>query len=232
MCTSWHICKTLSTYEKLHVQKFYYKLLFFKKLIIQGSIEIVTYRRLKYRVFVFPGPWPWPPAPICFLAAQVPICIQRPSSQICIYQLRSSICICQSPALNLHLLALANQNTDNKSQRLHIMLLYLFLLSNSFVTVIGCCSLLLLYLRLLFISIGYLCFPTSGPRSGPRSSISIYWSRPSVFVCLFFAAKVCYSYRVYLHKLSVYIQLGSHLGFNRIKILKEISLALLTQVET
>ena len=92
-----------------------------------------------------------------------------------------------------------------KSQRLHIMLLYLFLLSNSFVTVIGCCSLLLLYLRLLFISIGYLCFPTSGPRSGPRSSISIYWSRPSVFVCLFFAAKVCYSYRVYLHKLSVYI---------------------------
>ena len=58
MCTCWHICKTLSTYEKLHVQKFCYKFLFFKKLIIQGSIEIVTYRRLKYWVFVFPGPWP------------------------------------------------------------------------------------------------------------------------------------------------------------------------------
>ena len=190
MCTCWHICKTLSTYEKLHVQKFYYKLLCFKKLIIQGSIEIVTYRRLKYRVFVFPDPWPWPPVPICFLAAQVPIYIQRPNPQICTYQPRPSICICQSPALNLHLLTLANQNTDNKSQRLHIMVLYLFLLSNSFAAVIGCCSLLLLYLRLVFIIIGYLCFPTSGPGSGPRSSISIYWSRPSVFVCLFFAAKV------------------------------------------
>ena len=49
------------------------------------------------------------------------------------------------------------------------MLLYLLLLSNSFVTGIGCCSLPLLYLRLLFIIdfIEYLCFPTPGPSSGP-----------------------------------------------------------------
>ena len=185
MCTRWYICKTLSTHEKLHVQC---SIASYCKLIFQNSIEIVTYSRLKYGVFVFPSPWPWPPASVCFWQPRSGFIYRSPSPQICIYQPRPSICICWRPALNLYLQALANQNRDNKSQRLHIMLLYLLLLPNSFVTVFSCCSLLLLYLRLLFIInfIGYLCFLTPGPGPDPRSSISIYWSRRSIFVCLFF----------------------------------------------
>ena len=113
---------------------------------------------------------------INFLAAQDPICIQRPQPPNLYLPAPAP-----NPYLSVHspqfVLTGSGQNRDNKSQRLHIMLLYLFLLSNSFVTVIGCCSLLLLYLRLLFIIdfIGYLSFPTLGPGPGPRSSISIYW---------------------------------------------------------
>ena len=45
------------------------------------------------------------------------------------------ICIYRLPALNSHLPALTNYNRNNKSQKLY-MLLFLSLLSNSFVTVI------------------------------------------------------------------------------------------------
>ena len=71
-----------------------------KKLIFWGSIEIVTYSWLKYRVFIFPSPWPWP---------QVPILYSGPSPQICIYQPPLLICIFQPRALNFYLLALANR---------------------------------------------------------------------------------------------------------------------------
>ena len=65
-----------------------------------------------------------------------------------------------------------------------MMLLYLFSPSSSFVTVIGCCSSLLLYLRLLLIInfIGYLCFTTPGAGPGPRSSISVYTGPDPQFV--------------------------------------------------
>ena len=56
-------------------------------------------------------------------------------------------------------------------------------------------------------------FPGHWPWPWPPSSISIYWSPASmciywpqslICVCLFFTTKVCYSYNVYLYKLSLY----------------------------
>ena len=76
------------------------------------------------KVFVFPGPRPGPqfvfdgPGPILYLVAPASIYIYPPRSSSCIYR---------------HWLI---RITSNKSQSLRIMLLSLFLLSNSFVTVL------------------------------------------------------------------------------------------------
>ena len=86
-----------------------------------------------------------------------------------------------------------------------MMLLYLFFPSSSFVTVIGCCSLLLLYLRLLLIInfIGYLCFPTPGAGPGPRSSISIYTGPGPQFVLpVFYSQSLLLLLSVYIHVLT------------------------------
>ena len=107
MYTRWHICKTLSTYKKLHVQKFYYKLK--KSWSFRVPLKLYLNSWLKYRVFVFPSPWPWPPAPICFWHPRSQFLYSGPSPQICIYQPPLSICIFQPRALNLCLLALANR---------------------------------------------------------------------------------------------------------------------------
>ena len=107
------------------------------------SIEIVTYNRLKYGVFVFPGPQPWPRAlvPICFWWHRPWFVHIRPDPQF-VFTSRGpkSAFVCPQPTICIYQTWLIRKG-NNKSQRFHIMLLFLFLLSNSFVSVIGCCSL-------------------------------------------------------------------------------------------
>ena len=90
MCTRWHICKTLSTYKKVHVQKFYYKL---KKADLlrlhwNSNLQLIE---------------------ILGICISQPMVLAGSSPQICIYQSLLSICIFQPRALNLYLLALANR---------------------------------------------------------------------------------------------------------------------------
>ena len=85
------------------------------------------------RVFVFPGPWPG------FLISD-PLRLRSqfeltgPQSKFLLTGPQPSICIYRPWLIKVE---------NNKNQRLHIMSLFLFLLFNSFVTVIGCSSLLL-----------------------------------------------------------------------------------------
>ena len=99
--------------------------------------------RLKYKLFVFPSPRPWAPGPICFWQPRPQFAYRSPSPQFVFTSPgpqsvflgpQPSICIYRPWLIRIGI---------NKSQRLRIVLLFLFLESNSFVTVIGCCSLLL-----------------------------------------------------------------------------------------
>ena len=93
--------------------------------------------------FLFLGPQPWPRAlvPICFwwprprfvhIGASPQFVFTSPGPQSVFVRPNPSICIYQTWLIRIG---------NNKSQRFHVMLLFLFLLSGSFVTVIGCCSL-------------------------------------------------------------------------------------------
>ena len=116
---------------------------FFKKADLLALHWNSNLNRLKYGVFVFPGPQPWPRAlaPICFWWSRIrfvhidpsrQFVFTSPAPQSVFVRPQPSICTYQTWLIGIG---------NNKIQRFHVMLLFLFLLSNSFVTVIDCCSL-------------------------------------------------------------------------------------------
>ena len=93
-------------------------------LLNQYSNEVLL---LLVLIHLFPIIYPWKQRTVQgFLMFLGGICVSRPLVPICIYRPGPSICIYRPPTLNSYLLALAG-----KSQRLHIMILFLFLQSNS-----------------------------------------------------------------------------------------------------
>ena len=154
-------------------------------------IEIVTYSRLGivfvWGICVF---WLWPPASIFLWQPRPQFVCRGPSPQFVFTSPRpQSVFAGPQPTFCIYrswLIRIGNNKSIEVAHNVTIFSIY----SNFFVTLIGCCSLFFSCLRLLFIInfFGYLCFPTPGHGSDPppvvvpRSSISIYWSRPSIFI--------------------------------------------------
>ena len=121
-------------------------------------ISKYQYHTLKWWVFVFSGPGPWPLAQICIWRQRPQFVFSGPSLQSVLTGPQPSICI-----YRVWLIRVGN----NKIQRLHIMLLFIFLMFKSFVTTIGWSSFLLLVssvaVRHQFIIIWWLltCFKNS-----------------------------------------------------------------------
>ena len=98
------------------------------------------------------------PDPICIWQPRTQFAFSGRGPQFLLIDIQPSICIYRPWLIRVG---------NNKSQRLHIMLLFLFLLCNFFVTAIDCCSLLLFVSRFVvryqFIIIWWLptCFRNS-----------------------------------------------------------------------
>ena len=91
-------------------------------------IECLSFLDPSYDLDIWPSSYLTPLAPICVYQPGPLIFINRPWHSICIYRPQPSIRIYRPWLTRTEII---------KSQRLHIMSLLLFMLSNSFVTVIA-----------------------------------------------------------------------------------------------
>ena len=91
-------------------------------------IECLSFLDPSYDLDIWPSSYLTPLAPICVYQPGPLIFINRPWHSICIYRPQPSIRIYRPWLTRTEII---------KSQRLHIMSLLLFMLSNSFITVIA-----------------------------------------------------------------------------------------------